>query len=95
MTPEQRILRARIAAHSLHASGRTNTVPAREAFERRFLDEVDRDRELPEEERQKRARHARSAYFLKLSMKAAQARRSKSEPSRDNSLADGASESSN
>jgi hypothetical protein len=41
----------------------------------RFLDEVDPDRVLPEAERLRRAEHARSAYFSKLALKSAQARR--------------------
>jgi len=51
------------------------TRPAREAFERRFLDQVDPDRVLPEAERERRARAARRAYFSALAFKSAQARR--------------------
>jgi hypothetical protein len=68
-------LRARLAAHSLHAQGKTNTKPAREAFEQRFLDEVDPDRTLPEAERLKRAEHAKSRYFTELAFKSSKARR--------------------
>lgn len=74
MNPGERTLRARLAAHSLHAQGGTNTEPARKAFEQRFYDEVDPDRDLPEAEREKRAAHARSAYFTRLALKSAQAR---------------------
>jgi hypothetical protein len=74
LTPEQRILRARTAAHRQHAQGRTNTQPARDAFAARFLREVDPDGVLPEAERLKRAEHARKAYFTRLSFEASKAR---------------------
>ena len=85
MTAAERTLRSRLAAHVQHAQGRTNTEPARKAFDERFLNEVDPDRVLPEKERLRRADHARRAYFTRLSMKAAQARRAKAESIRDNS----------
>lgn len=53
------------------------TAPARSAFDRRFLDEVDPDRVLTEEERNRRAEHARKAYFARLTLKSIQARRAK------------------
>jgi hypothetical protein len=59
----------------MHAQGLTNTGPAREAFEQRFLDEVDPDRTLPENERLRRAGFARKAYYTRLAIKSAQARR--------------------
>lgn len=76
MTPEQRSLRARMAAYSLHAQrdSRELTRAAREAFLGRFLDEVDPDRSLPEPERLRRAQAARKAYFTKLALKSSQAR---------------------
>jgi len=46
----------------------------REAFEARFLDEVDPDRVLPEAERNRRAEHARKAHFQRLALKSARAR---------------------
>jgi predicted HD phosphohydrolase len=73
--PVERSLLSKAAAHTLHAKGGTNTAKAREAFERRFLDEVDPDRVLPEKERNRRAAHARAAYFSKLSAASARARR--------------------
>lgn len=77
LTPAQRSQRARLAAHVLHSryDSKALTQPAREAMERRFLDEVDPDRTLPEPERQRRAGHARKAYFTRLAMKSAAARR--------------------
>jgi hypothetical protein len=75
LTPAERTLRARLAAHAGHAQGKTNTEPARKAFKERFLDEVDPDRVLPEAERLRRAEHAYKAHMARLSLKAAQARR--------------------
>jgi len=79
LTPSERTLRARMAAHMLHSryDSKELTKPARAKFEQRFLDEVDPERTLTEAERNRRAQHARSAYFTKLAMKSAQARRRK------------------
>jgi hypothetical protein len=54
----------------------------RAGLEKRFLDEVDPDRVLPEAERQRRAENARKAFYQRLalaSVKARQARRKNSE----------------
>lgn len=75
LTPSERSLRSRIAAHTMHAAGRTNTVPARQAFADRFALEVDPDGVLEPTERARRAEHARRAYFASLALKSAQARR--------------------
>jgi hypothetical protein len=78
MTPEERGLQARIAAHSLHAKvadPKAHTAPARRAFLDRFERQVDPDGVLSTEERQRRAEHARKAYFLSLARKSARARR--------------------
>lgn len=53
------------------------TEPARRAHFRRFEDRVDPDWSLPEEERERRAKHLRKAYMLKLAAKSARARRKK------------------
>ena len=76
LTSQQRVLRARIAAHALHASHdpRQSTANARAAFLDRFLEEVDPNRELQEAERQRRAAHARSAYFARLAFASSKAR---------------------
>ncbi len=74
-TTAERTLRARLAAHALHAQGGTNTAPARKAFDARFERAVDPDRTLDPVVRAKRAEHARKAYFLGLALKSAQARR--------------------
>ena len=76
MTGQQRSLKSRMAAHSLHAQrdSRETTSAARKAFLERFENEVDPDRLLTEEERQRRALHARKAYFTRLALKSAMAR---------------------
>jgi hypothetical protein len=74
----ERVLRARLAAHSLHAQvtdPAAHTAPARRAFLDRFEREVDPDGLLPAAERQRRAEHARKAYFLRLALASAKARR--------------------
>ncbi len=71
--------RGRIGAHvthSLHDSRRV-THNARQAFLERFEREVDPEGTLPPEERQRRAEHAKSAYFAKLAHKSAKARRTR------------------
>src|SRR5271157_2378666 len=74
LTPEQRTLRARIAAHALHAQGGTNTKAATAAFLTRFDRQVDPDAVLPPDERARRAEHARRTYMAALSLKASRAR---------------------
>ena len=76
MTPEQRSLRGRIGAHVLHAAGKTNTAPAREAFGARFYAGI--PDELPQAERDRRAAHARTAYFAQLAYRSSRARSSRS-----------------
>ena len=73
---EQRVLRARIAAHKLHASGRTNTAPGTKAFLDRFEREVDPEGTLDPADRAKRAEHARKAYFIGLALKSSRKRAS-------------------
>ena len=79
LTPAERTLRARMAAHVSHArhDSKERTQPARDKFEERFVDEVDPDRTLPEAERNRRAAHARKAYFTGLALKSAKARRTR------------------
>jgi len=77
MGESAKTLAARIGAHSLHAQhdSREITAAARAKFLARFVDEVDPDRVLPEVERLRRAEHARSAYFTRLALQSAKARR--------------------
>ena len=81
LTPAERTLRARLAAHTLHATvdSREHTEPARKAFMDRFEDQVDPDRVLPPAERRRRAEQAKKAYFTRLALKSVQARKSERE----------------
>jgi hypothetical protein len=77
---DDRALRARIAAHLLHAqiSDETeHTAPARAAFLSRFEREVDPEGVLDPQERARRAEHAKKAYFLKLALASRKARAAK------------------
>ncbi|MDP9094351.1 MAG: hypothetical protein M3N95_15810 [Actinomycetota bacterium] len=76
-------MRARLAAHSLHArihDETAHTAPARLAFLARFEREVDPGEKLPLEERRRRADHARKAYFTRLALASVKARRVSREP---------------
>jgi len=76
-TPNQRALRARMAAHEKWArtTDRTGeTAPARAAFLDRFDREVDPEGVLAPAERARRAEHARKAYFTRLAYKSSQKR---------------------
>ena len=77
LTPAERSLRGRMGAYVAHAryDPRQTTAPARAAFLKRFLDEVDPDRVLPETERLRRAASARKAYFTRLAFLASRRRR--------------------
>ncbi len=79
LTPEQRSLRARIAAYSLHAQRdpRQTTEAARKAFHARFENEVDPDGVLSHAERQRRAESARKAHFTRLALASSKARQRK------------------
>jgi hypothetical protein len=79
LTPQERSQRSRLAAHVLHSryDSKELTRPAREKFDQRFLDEVDPDRVLSDSERQRRAVHARKAYFTRLALQSAMARRAR------------------
>ncbi len=75
----ERSLRARLAAHAMHAQhdARQTTANGRAAFRARFEREVDPDGVLEPEERRQRAEQARRAYFTRLSLAAVKARRAK------------------
>ncbi|MET0134712.1 MAG: hypothetical protein ABW215_14105 [Kibdelosporangium sp.] len=78
MTPEQRSLRARIAAHASWANTSDRTEKARKganALLARFETQVDPDGVLSPEERRQRAESARRAHMLSLAAKSAKARR--------------------
>ena len=77
LSPSERSLRARLAAHTLHSrvDSRAHTAPARKAFLSRFEHQVDPDRTLPSVERARRAQQARKAYFTRLAYQSVRARR--------------------
>lgn len=68
LPPDLARLYGRIGAHVAHArhGGDAMTQKARTAFLARFEREVDPDNQLPPEERQRRAEHARRAHMARL-----------------------------
>ncbi len=78
MTPAERSLRARIAAHTSWANTvdpAARTAPARQAALDRFEKQVDPDGTMAPHERARRAESARKAHFLKMALKSHEARR--------------------
>ena len=75
----ERSLRARLAAYALHAQHdpRETTANGRAAFLARFDREVDPRSLLEPDERRRRAEQARRAYFTRLALASAKARRAK------------------
>jgi hypothetical protein len=75
----ERSLRARLAAYALHAQRdpRETTANGRAAFLARFDREVDPEGLLEPDERRRRAEQARRAYFTRLALASAKARRGK------------------
>lgn len=77
LTPAERRLRGQLGAHESWARTEdraARTRPAREAFEERFLREVDPEGILDPAERARRAASARKAHFARMSYQAARAR---------------------
>ena len=72
-----RAMRGRIGGFVLAATHDSleYTARGRAAFLSRFEDEVDPERALPEAERHRRAVAAKKAYFTRLALKSAKARR--------------------
>ena len=68
MSSSTQSLAGRIGAFALHASGKTNTAPARQAFLARFEREVDPNGDLDPIERAERAGYARRRYFATLAL---------------------------
>jgi hypothetical protein len=68
-----------MAAHAMHAAhdARVTTANGRAAFLARFEREVDPDGRLDPEERRRRVEQARRAYFTRLALASAKARRVK------------------
>lgn len=77
LTPAQRSLRARLAAHTLHSTRDPleHTAPARKAFLDRFLEQVDPEGLLAPEERRRRAQSALKAHMTRLALASSRARR--------------------
>jgi hypothetical protein len=81
LTPSERSLRSQIAVHESWArtpDRAARTANARRAALDRFERQVDPEGALLPAERAKRAEHARKAYFARLALKSAQARRRRS-----------------
>ncbi len=77
MTADRSLI-ARLAAHeswARTADPTARTAPARRALLDRFEREVDPDGVLSPTERARRAGHARKAYFIRLALQSAKARR--------------------
>jgi hypothetical protein len=76
LTPEQRSLRAQIAANARWSreDGTHQGEILRRGFLKKFIDEVDPDRSLPENERIRRAENALKAHMLRLSLAASKKR---------------------
>lgn len=72
LTPEQRTLASRIAAHESWArtSDRSaRTAPARDASWARFVKQADPEGVLPPDEQYRRAKHLQSAFFSRLALR--------------------------
>jgi len=76
LTPEQRRQRSKLGAYTQQAlyDTRETTRAARAAFNQRFIDQVDPDGTLSQDERIRRALAARRAYFAALALRSAIAR---------------------
>jgi hypothetical protein len=84
LSPTERKLRGRIAAHAMHAQHdpRDTTAKARAAFRDSF------ERQVPDEitdpaERARRAEHLRQAYYTQLAFRSAKARRQRKQQNAD------------
>jgi hypothetical protein len=78
LTPSERVLRARMAAHISWAKTddrSARTAPARKAALARFEEQVDPDGRLSLTERTRRAEHAMRAHTTRLALRSAQIRR--------------------
>jgi len=79
--PEEMARRGRIGAHRLHAAHDSSEIAARarEGLTKKYLDQVDPDRSLPEAERLRRAAHARRADLVRAARLSVLARRQRKE----------------
>src|SRR4051812_39439263 len=74
--PEEMARRGRIGVHVLHSRHDSSEIAARarEGLARKYLEEVDPERTLPEAERLRRAEHARRAHLARAARLSALAR---------------------
>jgi hypothetical protein len=89
MLPKSKSLPQQIAANSRWSKEdptRQGEI-MRAGLERRFLDEVDPNRELPELERLRRAAKARQVFYQRLALASANARRARRGGGDDNAAA--------
>ena len=82
LTPEQRQLRARVAAYARHAQHDAveSTAAARAAGpagDKYWLDRVDPDGALDQDDRERRARAAKAEYFNRIAYLSSRARRAR------------------
>jgi hypothetical protein len=79
LSPTERALRARLAAHAKHAKHdpRAAMDKARAAFLASFEQQADPDGVLSPAERDRRAQQLRSAHFARLALASAKARRAR------------------
>jgi hypothetical protein len=77
LSPGERVLRARVAAHAKHAKHDPQAAmdKARAVFLARFERQADPHGLLSSAERQRRAEQLRSAHFARLALASAKARR--------------------
>jgi hypothetical protein len=78
LSPAERSLRARLAAHqswALTTDPAARTRPGTDAFLARFEKQVDPEGTLPEAERRRRAESAKKAYMTALAYKSSRARK--------------------
>lgn len=85
LTPAERKLRAQIAANTrwAHTDAVCASAAARQRDDGRFAQEVDPDGILDPVERAKRARRAKRAYYQRLALASARARRERAGGGRD------------
>jgi hypothetical protein len=79
LSPQEAALRGRVGAHVTHSryDSTALTAPARARFMQRFEDQVDPDRLLHPDERERRTRHALRAHMQRLALLSARSRRAK------------------
>ena len=84
MTPAERSLLARQAAHTMHAQQDPQeiTAKARASFLAAFEEQADPKGVLSPEERQRRAEHLRRAHFARLARASAKVRRAEADRKR-------------